>query len=102
MTKRLPVTAGPAPLEEYAAQFDDLFAQRSQREAFRRYLGRSCCPRSATRHLRTSGMSMALISTRRPDPSQQSTGRPRSIAEHAHPAAPGGTDNIGRWIQTRG
>ena len=38
MTKRLPVTAAPAPLEEYAAQFDDLFAQRSQREAFRRYL----------------------------------------------------------------
>ena len=38
MTKRLPVTAGPAPLAEYAAQFDDLFAQRSPREAFRRYL----------------------------------------------------------------
>lgn len=38
MTERLPVTAAPAPLEAYAAQFDDLFAQRSQREAFRRYL----------------------------------------------------------------
>ena len=38
MTKRLPVTAAPAPLEEYAAQFDDLFTPRSQREAFRRYL----------------------------------------------------------------
>ena len=38
MTKRLPVTAAPAPLEEYAAQFDDLFVQRSQREGFRRYL----------------------------------------------------------------
>ncbi len=38
MTKRLPATAAPLPLEEYAAHFDDLFAQRSQREGFRRYL----------------------------------------------------------------
>ena len=38
MTARLPVTAAPEPLEAYAAQFDDLFAQRSQREGFRRYL----------------------------------------------------------------
>src|SRR5215211_1505239 len=38
MTTRLPVTAAPIPLEACAAQFDDLFAQRSQREGFRRYL----------------------------------------------------------------
>ena len=38
MTMRLPVTAAPEPLEAYAARFDDLFAQRSQREGFRRYL----------------------------------------------------------------
>src|SRR4051794_18285418 len=38
MTKRLSVTATAQPLEEYAAQFDDLFARRSQREGFRRYL----------------------------------------------------------------
>jgi SRSO17 transposase len=38
MTIRLSVTAAPMPLETYAAQFDDLFAQRSQREGFRRYL----------------------------------------------------------------
>ena len=38
MTKRLPATAAPLPLEAYAAQFDDLFARRSQREGFRRYL----------------------------------------------------------------
>ena len=36
MTSRLSVTAAPAPLEAYAAQFDDLFTQRSQREGFRR------------------------------------------------------------------
>jgi SRSO17 transposase len=38
MTARLAVTAAPIPLEAYAAQFDDLFTQRSQREGFRRYL----------------------------------------------------------------
>ncbi len=38
MTKRLPATAAPLPLEEYAAQFDNLFTQRSQCEGFRRYL----------------------------------------------------------------
>ncbi len=38
MTARLSVTAAPVPLEAYAAQFDDLFVQRSQREGFRRYL----------------------------------------------------------------
>ncbi len=38
MTARLSVTAAPLPLEAYAARFDDLFAQRSQREGFRRYL----------------------------------------------------------------
>ena len=38
MTMRLPVLAAPEPLEAYAARFDDLFAQRSQREGFRRYL----------------------------------------------------------------
>ena len=38
MTKRLPAAAAPLPLEAYAAEFDDLFAQRSQREGFRRYL----------------------------------------------------------------
>jgi SRSO17 transposase len=38
MTKRLPVTPAPGPLEDYAARFDDLFATLAQRQAFRRYL----------------------------------------------------------------
>jgi len=38
MTTRLPVTAAPDRLEAYAAQFDDLFSQRRQREGCRRYL----------------------------------------------------------------
>ncbi len=38
MTKRLPVTPAPGPLEEYSRQFDELFSLRNQREGFRRYL----------------------------------------------------------------
>src|SRR5215212_2232330 len=38
MTKRLPVSQSPGPLEGYAARFDDLFGARAQREGFRRYL----------------------------------------------------------------
>jgi SRSO17 transposase len=38
MTKRLPATPAPGPLEDYAARFDDLFATLAQRQAFRLYL----------------------------------------------------------------
>lgn len=38
MTKRVPVEPAPAPLEDYAARFDDLFTNCAQREGFRRYL----------------------------------------------------------------
>lgn len=38
MTKPLPVTPAPGPLEDYAQNFDDLFGARAQREGFRRYL----------------------------------------------------------------
>ncbi len=39
MSKRLPVTPAPAPLEGYATRFfEDLFSARAQREGFRRYL----------------------------------------------------------------
>ena len=54
MTARLPVTAAPGPLEAYAAQFDDLFTQRSQREGFRRYLEGLLLP--AERHKTLTGL----------------------------------------------
>ena len=38
MTKRKPVEPAPGPLEDYAARFDELFANRAQRQGFRRYV----------------------------------------------------------------
>jgi SRSO17 transposase len=38
MTKRLPASPAPGPLEDFAERFDDLFGARAQREGFRRYL----------------------------------------------------------------
>jgi SRSO17 transposase len=38
MTARQPVTPAPAPLEEYARQFDSLFGKCNQREGCRQYL----------------------------------------------------------------
>ncbi len=38
MTKRLPVSPAPGPLEDYCTRFDGLFGARAQREGFRRYL----------------------------------------------------------------
>ena len=38
MSKRLPVSPAPGPLEAFAQAFDELFSKRNQRELFRRYL----------------------------------------------------------------
>jgi hypothetical protein len=38
MTKRLPISPAPGPLEDYAETFDNLFGARAQREGFRHYL----------------------------------------------------------------
>lgn len=38
MSKRLPVSPAPGPLEAFASAFDELFSKRNQRELFRRYL----------------------------------------------------------------
>ncbi len=54
VTRRLPATAAPLPREAYAAEFDDLFARRSQREGFRRYLEGLLLP--AERNKTTTGL----------------------------------------------
>jgi hypothetical protein len=38
VTKRKPVEPAPGPLEDYARRFDDLLANRAQRQGFRRYV----------------------------------------------------------------
>ena len=44
MTKRLEVASAPAPLEEYAQNFDGHSGKSNQREGFRRYVaGPSHC-----------------------------------------------------------
>ena len=49
MTERKVIPATPGPLEDYAAQFDDLWAKAAQRECFRAYLKACCCPETGTR-----------------------------------------------------
>ena len=51
MTSRLPVPPAPAPLEAYAARFDDLFATRAQRRGFREYLQGLLLPRERNKTL---------------------------------------------------
>ena len=51
MTPRQPCPAMPAPLEEYAVQFDDLFHHRAQRRGFRAYLQGLLLPRDRNKRL---------------------------------------------------
>ena len=52
MTKRKPVEPAPGPLEDYAARFDDLFANRAQRQGFRRYVEGLLMPEERNKTLR--------------------------------------------------
>jgi len=51
MTKRLPCPPAPGPLEDYAAQFDPLFASLAQRRGFRAYLEGLLLPRDRNKTL---------------------------------------------------
>jgi hypothetical protein len=51
MTKRLSCPAAPGPLEDYAAQFDALFARLAQRRGFRAYLQGLLLPRDRNKTL---------------------------------------------------
>ncbi|MEX5711770.1 IS701 family transposase [Parafrankia sp. FMc6] len=51
MTARLPCPPAPAPVEAYASEFDDLFASRAQRRAFRDYLVGLLLPRDRNKTL---------------------------------------------------
>jgi hypothetical protein len=51
MTRHRPCPAAPGPLEEYAAQFDDLFCRLAQRRGFREYLAGLLAPRDRNKTL---------------------------------------------------
>jgi DDE superfamily endonuclease len=53
VTKRKPVESAPGPLEDYAARFDDLFANRAQRQGFRRYVEGLLMPEERNKTLTT-------------------------------------------------
>jgi DDE superfamily endonuclease len=51
MSTRLPAPPAPGPLEDYAVQFDDLFASLAQRRSFRDYLQGLLLPRDRNKTL---------------------------------------------------
>src|SRR5437764_2101617 len=51
MTKPVPCPPAPAPLEEYAARFDDLFTRVAQRRGFGEYLAGLLAPRDRNKTL---------------------------------------------------
>jgi len=51
MTSRIPCPPAPGPLEDYAAQFDDLFTHAAQRRNFRDYLAGLLLPRDRNKTL---------------------------------------------------
>jgi hypothetical protein len=51
MTERKTVPTAPCPLEDYAAQFDGLWAKAAQRESFRAYLQGLLLPRDRNKTL---------------------------------------------------
>src|SRR5829696_9030764 len=51
MSKRLPCPPAPGPLEDYAENFDDLFATLAQRRGFREYLQGLLLPKDRNKTL---------------------------------------------------
>ena len=56
----------PAPLETYAAQFDDLFPRASQRAAFRQYLGGVLLPAERNKTLTALANAEPVVGAQRP------------------------------------
>ena len=65
MTKRLPVSPAPGPLEDFAKSFDDLFAARAQREGFRRYLEGLLLPAERNKTLTTLANTEPVVGAQR-------------------------------------
>ncbi len=65
MTKRLPATPAPGPLEDYVVRFDDLFGTLAQRQAFRRYLEGLLLPAERNKTLTALANTEPAVGTQR-------------------------------------
>src|SRR5215210_6596859 len=65
MTKRLPVSPAPGPLENYAVRFDDLFGARAQRQGLRRYLEGLLLPAERNKTLTALANTEPLVGAQR-------------------------------------
>src|SRR5437867_7359210 len=66
MSKRLPATPAPGPLEAYVVPFDPLFAQRNQRAAFRQYLAGLLLPTERNKTLTALANTEPLVGAQLP------------------------------------
>jgi hypothetical protein len=66
MTHRLPVPPAPGPLEAYGQAFDPLFAQRNQRDGFRRYLEGLLLPAERNKTLTALANTEPLLGAQHP------------------------------------
>jgi hypothetical protein len=67
MTKRRPVSPAPGPLEDYATQFDALFSQANQRQAFRQYLEGVLLPAERNKTLTALANTEPIVGAQRPE-----------------------------------
>jgi SRSO17 transposase len=66
MPNRLPCPPAPGPLEDYAAQFDPLFARLAQRRGFRAYLQGLLLPRDRNKTLTALAGAEPVVGARHP------------------------------------
>jgi hypothetical protein len=67
MTQRLACPPAPGPLEDYAAQFDDLFQTLAQRRSFRAYLQGLLLPRERNKTLTALAGAEPIIGAQHPE-----------------------------------
>lgn len=79
MTKRLPVSQAPGPLEDYCVRFDDLFGARAQREGFRRYLEGLLLPAERNKTLTALANTEPVAGAQRREAQRACNGSSRSL-----------------------
>lgn len=70
MTDRLPIVPAPGSLERFVQAFDELFAKRSQREGFRRYLEGLLLPMERNKTLTSLANTEPVVGAQHPKAQQ--------------------------------